>query len=495
MQWKKRHSQRFWLVFLIAGAIAFLLHWGGVLWSTAPQESVNLQQLYNRSAQYHGPERNPAIVIPGVVGSALTNLDQETVWGQFSLSSDLTRIALPLQGSETEQNMLKPTSVLASVQLNFIGWRFEQEIYRRILLALGSLGGYRDSNLEWDAVNYGDDHFTCFQFPYDWRQDNAVNAKRLHAFILEKRDYLQQEYKERYAIENADIKFDIVAHSMGGLLTRYFLRYGDRDLPEQGDLPAVTWAGAKYVRRAILIGPPNAGTLNALVTLTHGLTTRPPNFFAEPVPALGRWAGKHGFGPANANSTMAVMGTFPSIYQLIPRARHHPVVLDSEPQPTSLFDAELWERRQWGLMSPKVDKMLKRFLPDVPDAGDRRQVARDTVVRYLKRAERFTQALDQPAPPPPNLELYAIAGDGLMTTHSVAMDERGGFRVLRLAPGDGAVLRSSAILDERTEEDWQPLLRSPIPWKQISFYVQGHMQLVQNPSLLDNLLFTLLEQP
>jgi hypothetical protein len=40
------------------------------------------------------------------------------------------------------------------------------------------------------------------------------NAKRLKRFIEEKRAYVQQAYKKRYGIEEAAVKFDIVAHSM-----------------------------------------------------------------------------------------------------------------------------------------------------------------------------------------------------------------------------------------------------------------------------------------
>ena len=64
------------------------------------------------------------------------------------------------------------------------------------------------------------------------------NARRLHEFILEKRAYVIAELKRRHGIDRPDLKFDIVAHSMGGLLTRYYLRYGAADLPTDGSTPA-----------------------------------------------------------------------------------------------------------------------------------------------------------------------------------------------------------------------------------------------------------------
>ncbi|MGB0717444.1 MAG: esterase/lipase family protein, partial [Phycisphaerae bacterium] len=81
---------------------------------------------------------------------------------------------------------------------------------------------------------YGNEHFTCFQFDYDWRRNNVENARRLHEFILDKKAYIQDELKKRYDIENADFKFDLVAHSMGGLIARYYIRYGPAALPVNG---------------------------------------------------------------------------------------------------------------------------------------------------------------------------------------------------------------------------------------------------------------------
>ena len=73
-------------------------------------------------------------------------------------------------------------------------------------------------------MDYGDDHYTCFQFDYDWRRDNVENAKRLHRFIVEKRKYVRAEHKKRFGVDNPNIKFDIVAHSMGGLVVRAYLQ-------------------------------------------------------------------------------------------------------------------------------------------------------------------------------------------------------------------------------------------------------------------------------
>jgi hypothetical protein len=135
----------------------------------------------------------------------------------------------------------KRATVVAGLAL-VIGLPLKLRAYMEILSALG-VGGYRDESFGLaGAIDYGDDHFTCFQFDYDWRRDNVENAQRLKQFIDDKRDYVQAEIRSRYGIEQ-EIHFDVVAHSMGGLLLRYFLRYGDADLPADGS-PSITSARA-----------------------------------------------------------------------------------------------------------------------------------------------------------------------------------------------------------------------------------------------------------
>ena len=111
-----------------------------------------------------------------------------------------------------------PDGVLDDVRLNLFFIPIQLKAYRNILVSLG-IGGYRDQTLgEAGTVDYGDEHFTCFQFDYDWRRDNVENAQRLHRFILDRKQYIQRELRTRYGVERDDIRFDIVAHSMGGLV-------------------------------------------------------------------------------------------------------------------------------------------------------------------------------------------------------------------------------------------------------------------------------------
>jgi hypothetical protein len=115
------------------------------------------------------------------------------------------------------------------------------------------------------------------------------------------------------------------------------------------------------------------------------------------------------------------------------------------------LDFELWERMGWGLAAADAEPVLATLLPEVRDSGERRRIALHHLRRSLERARQFNAALDQPAPhPPEHLGLLLTAGDAVPTARTLAVDSRSGrLGVVDRAPGDGRVLRSSALLDER----------------------------------------------
>lgn len=445
-----------------------------------------LDVIYNQSAQYHSPDRNPIIAIPGILGSRLLDRPSgKVVWGAFEPEAadpanpdDARLISLPIRDDVALvdiRDQVHPDGVLEKVRIKLLGVAFELQAYAGILSTLGA-GGYRDQDLGLAGqVDYGGGHYTCFQFDYDWRRDNVENAKRLHEFILEKQAYLRDQYQRRYGIDKADVKFDIVAHSMGGLVTRYFLRYGSQDLPTDGSLPELTWEGANYVERAIMVGTPNAGSLDAFVELVDGWQVAPTLPYYPP----------------------ALMGTFPSIYQLLPRSRNRLVWVGDPQRPVEdILDADLWERMGWGLASPRQEAVLDVLMPDLPDAASRRVLALRYQRLALERAKSFAHAMDQPAKAPDGLELFIVAGDAEPTPKRVSISSTdGSVRIIERDSGDGVVLRSSALLDERVGQTWYPRLVTPIDFKSTLFLPANHLDLTSSETFSDNVLYWLLEEP
>ncbi|MDF1556402.1 MAG: hypothetical protein P1P84_25270, partial [Deferrisomatales bacterium] len=303
-------------------------------------------------------------------------------------------------------------------------------------------------------------------------RDIVESARALGRFIEEKRRYVAEETERRYGIRGYEPRFDIVAHSTGALVARYYLRYGDADLPPSGQAPVPTWAGARSVERVVLVGPPNAGAVEVLENLVEG--DRPAALFP--------------FYPA------AVLGTMPALYQLLPRGRHG-ALEDEDGQPLEdLFDPAFWRENQWGLADPGQDEVLARLLPEVENPAARRRVALEHQEKSLLRARRFVEAMDAPARLPPGVDLLLVTGDSVATLKTLGIRGRG-FEIRATAPGDGTVLRSSALLDERSPEERRQRLTTPIDWTQVLFLSADHRGITGHPGFVDNVLHFLLESP
>lgn len=449
----------------------------------------DLQLTYNKEAASQTPFRNPVIVIPGILGSKLKNLqDDRVVWGAFiSGAADpqndegLRLITAPYlypDGSYTNWSYVVPDGALEEIKLQLLGIPLKVKAYAQIIEAL-SIGGYREKQLgSANSALYGDAPYTAFQFDYDWRLSNAENAKKLFYFVQEVREQTSAVYETRYGIPGADIKVDIVAHSMGGLVARYMLRYGEQGLPADGSDPILDWSGSLGVERVIIVGTPNAGSVSAIEELVKG-----KNF---------GW-------PFLPYYNQAVLGSFASLYQLMPRDRHKTIVDENGAAISSLFDIATWEKYQWGLLNPEMDKTYARLFPEIGSAEERRVIARHTLAHHLREAERFTRALDIPSAAPERLLFDLVLGDVDQTTRKVGYDtNKKSFTTLEEVPGDGTVPRYSALMDEREDGNldiWTPRLRSPIDFDNVMILPHNHIGLTQSKVFIDNMLYWLLVEP
>ncbi|MEL7237732.1 MAG: hypothetical protein AAGK78_02630 [Planctomycetota bacterium] len=449
-----------------------------------PEAAPVLGELYNKAAQSESPQRRPVVVLPGILGSKLVAPDDTVVWGAFT--GDFARpdtpeggrlVSLPMETGKPLGELrdeVRADGALEQVRVNLLGLRITNQAYYEILGTLGA-GGYRDQGLgNSGAIDYGDAHFTCFQFGYDWRRSNVETARELYRYLLKQRKYIADEMAKLHgdaAPREDEVKFDIVAHSMGGLVTRYMLRYGDQPLPEDGSMPELTWAGAGLVERVIIVGTPNAGSIESLVQLQEGKKFAP--ILLPRAPA-------------------SVLGSMPSIYQLLPRPRHAPVTENGVA--LDLYDPQVWIDRNWGLANPEHDDELEDLLPDVESAEARRAIALDHLRKSLAEAEQFAAALDLPAKLPGNLELHLFCGDAEPTNRSAEWNGKE-LKMVDSGPGDGTVLRSSALLDERVGGEWTPTLQTPIDWTGYNFLFQNHLGITRSPEFSDKVLFLLLEAP
>ncbi|MEO0650627.1 MAG: hypothetical protein AAFZ65_08115 [Planctomycetota bacterium] len=449
--------------------------------STPPEPSLGA--LYSRAAQASIDDRNPVIVIPGMLGSNLSNAETgERLWGGFAnvyadptTEEGLRSLTLPMvEGVHLHDltDNVRPSGSLETVDVNVLGVPLEISAYRDIIRSLG-VGGYVDREITIAAnvgnqIDYGAEHYSCFQFSWDWRRDLSESAVKLHEYIT--RDVIPYVRSKR---DGAPVEVDLVAHSMGGLVVRYYLMYGPQPLPKDGSLPELTWEGAQYVDRAILVGTPSSGSVGSLDSLIEGTDPGP---FIKPYPA-------------------AQVASFPGVYQLLPRARHEAIVDLATGDPLNVFDVALWEERGMGQLGPDQDEVLQVLLPEAQTRAERLAIVRDHTAKCLAIAEQVGRALDVEASTPAGLSLQLVAGDAEQTRAVVALDAEGRIHEVASAPGDGTVTRASALADQRSDDHWTPRVQTPVDWDRVTFLFENHLNLTKSAEFTDNLLYQLIEAP
>lgn len=454
-------------------------------------ERYSLPEIYNQAAQSH--VRNPVVMIHGLGGSMLVDGEKDQiVWGAFSgtgsnpnSAAGIRQLALPIQKADTEkftpadisglQDSIHATGPLQKIRLDVLGMAFSVDVYRQILQTLG-VGGFRDQVIEPGQIDYGSEHYTCFTFFYDWRKDIVENSRQFDSFLSETAEYVAAE-DEKQGIRRKELRFDVVAHSFGGLIARYYLRYGAADVCTSDDPPEVDWRGGRHISRLILVGAPNTGSAEALQSLWQGWK------YSWLMPR---------FQPA-------LIAAFPSVYQLMPRPRHR-IFTDASGSAVEvdLYDIDFWEKNNLGIFSPGQEKYLRYLLPD---AKSPRVAARSYVRAALIRARRVHKALDIKPERNCPAEIYLFTANTVPTRNRVELTGSPGSYDAEfqdkdlLAPGDGTVTTANALADERQGYAWKPWVRTNIPFTGIYMMEGDHLEITSSPRFTNNLLHILLAMP
>lgn len=444
-------------------------------------------------------DKLPVIVIPGILGSQLMNRrTQEVVWpSAFRSSTDglslPTTPDLAANRDELVAERIVVTAKLARLAPDIY-------VYYELLNALRRFGNYRDG--DWQNPPADGDRDTFYVFPYDWRRDNVESAQLLFRRV--------EELKQK--LGRPDLRFNIIAHSMGGLVARYAAMYGDADLPaDDQTAPQPTWAGARHINKIFMFGTPNEGTMEAFATLLEGYSIN------EGLRRRVRLFNK-------LSREDAV--TIPSIYQLLP----HPEAvrfLDQNLQPLEVdfYDPEVWRKYGWSPVNNAEfrERYERGRVRDEEGAPQRATLAElDAYFAVvLRRARRFHAALDADAPAPDAspVALYTFGGDCEETLNApvILRDEKRGLwrtltepRELRDAagrkikrkevtramyePGDGRVTRRSLLGERLDAPRRSPFFNTPLPIAYGVFACDLHSDLQNNKTLQDNALTLLINE-
>ena len=438
------------------------------------RRTPNLEHIFATARARTG--KRPVIVIPGILGTELINpKTNETVWpSAFRTSQEGLPISPELAANHDD---LVPGKIIETVKLARV--LPEVYVYRDLLVALRRYAGYRDG--DWNNPSMDGYQDTFYVFPYDWRQDNVSNAREL----------IRRMAQLKIKLQRPDLKFNIVAHSMGGLIARYAAMYGDADLPA-GDGPIQpTWLGAAHISKIVMIGVPNEGSADAFATLIEGYSIT--EGLRRRVPLLNKLTA------VDAVST-------PSVFQLMP---HKEAVsfLDENLQPLAidLYDPEVWKRYGWSVIYSSPEFRRHYVTAAGTDGGNGK--SEDELDSYLaatlRRARRFHQALDAVGDANSPVVLLAIGGDceetlrapvilrdqkqnrwvtltrprEYRTSSGVKMSKQKATDAM-YGPGDGRVTRTSLL----GENIFKSLSRYAV------FGCDLHGQLPRNPTLQDNAL-------
>ncbi|MBI1951163.1 MAG: hypothetical protein HYS34_07355 [Acidobacteria bacterium] len=402
-----------------------------------------IDSLAGGRASSSSPAPRPVILIPGLLGSILEQEDTgRRVWGSYFqmrfvsphrglVDPAYDGLELPTASTTLRENrdglvpggLLEHMVLIPHVLSMRAYWSWVKFFTRR---------GYVQGDIR--QPRKGD---TCFVFDYDWRRDLVESAQAL----AERIEAIRSAYGD------PDLKVDLVAHSMGGLIVRYYLLYGASDVLGGHAPPVPTMAGATRVAHAVFLATPNEGSMLGFLSMLHGT--------------------RIGF----RKISPLVLFTMPSCFEVLP-SPGNPVFLrpDGTPIRLDLYDPGTWVTNRWSIYGPELrENFHQECLRIYPQAGESAFLAKyEEWGRYLKavldRARRFHEAIAQDKSAAPPVPYHLFGGDCQSTLKGVLIDpsQDGGrtesrpsqrpegmsrteFRALVEAPGDGTVTRESLL--------------------------------------------------
>ena len=410
----------------------------------------------------------PVIIIPGMLGSRL--FDRETgveAWPGTKrklMTSGYLELALQIDPATLEplDDGLVPGGLFDRAVV--------RDFYGRIVRALQEVG-YRQARPGQRALR---GEARLYIFTYDWRQDMVRSAQKLDGLIEQiRRDYGDPE-----------LRVDVIAHSMGGMIVRYYQRYGTADVLD-GNGFLVTGAGARKLRRVALIGTPNLGSVSAIHSFLDGRRVALSRLVTEGV------------------------ATMPAMYEFFPSPQVTWIAnTRGEALDLDVFDVKVWRHLEWSVFS----RDAQRRMASQPGIWPSQEVFERYFEKRLKRAQRFVWSLDVPTGGVELAKPLLLGGDCIPTAARLVLEEEDNdlvarrlpeqirnpvpgvdYEKLMFEPGDSLITASSV---RGLQEQAPPALPHELAGTELEntfFVCTLHEQLSSNKQLLDHLLRFLLD--
>lgn len=351
-----------------------------------------------------------AVLIPGILGSQLLRANGTQAWLNLGNAFGYHDLQLPLSLSEVRDE-LRPGPLLGTdaVLPRVFGFTEYADVIDLLEDAGFTAGRRRPGRPDYHV------------FAYDWRRDLVESARSLHNHL----EGLAEAQRDPHA------RFNLIGHSMGGLVARYYLRYGTAEPDESAP---VTWAGARRIRQLVLVATPNGGSVPALSAILNG----------ERV------------GLSYTTLAASVTSRMVSLYQLLPPAGAF-ALLDhrSEPLDADLHDPATWDRFGWGPFRPRAQtRRSQDEMEAEPEPHPKAQ--RTHLENVLARARVFHRALARQPETRCPVRVLLLGGDCLPTLGRAVVPERRGLpphfeprnsqeAEAMYEAGDGRVTRASVL--------------------------------------------------
>jgi pimeloyl-ACP methyl ester carboxylesterase len=433
------------------------------------ESKPNLKRLFLESKMV--TDQPPVIFVHGVLGSKLR--DKETgMEGWFSSPYKLLFDEFRHLAFDIDPNTLSPKENIYEAY-ELAGDIIGKDFYGNIIKTLIEYGGYKHAEAGKDV---NPNQKNLYTFIYDWRQDNVISAGQLADLV----EQIRKDYG------NPDLKVDIVAHSMGGLITRYFMRYGRVDVTDDNEFP-VNMYGGERVRRVVLLGTPNLGSVKMMNAFISGIQL--------------------GLKRINPETLL----TMPSLYHLFPHPLNNWIITaEGKELERDLFDFNIWRDFEWAIFDPEVRARIISEFDNKEEAEKYLKTLEQFFDKSLERARRFVWSLTVPLPEEHPL-LVVFGGDCHLTPARILVEEVEGVSTIRMhpdkilnpvdgidynqllmEPGDGSVSKASLM--------GRPVLDPSVPRHKYSFFpldhivflCEKHNSLTGNVNFQDNLLNALL---
>lgn len=232
------------------------------------------------------------VVVPGILGSKLCSPSEEIIWGDLGSLSDFQKLEITGDVNETSLHSCGPIE-----QIQVLGPFFNIRAYKPLFEHLES--------------KFGASH-NILKFHYDWRRSNFSAAEQLSTFIAENTD-------DSKAV-------DILAHSMGGIVTRIYLKEFRANQP---------------IQKVVYFGTPFIGSMVPLGTLAKG------------------WGALANRIAGGMDGIRRVVISFPAILELLPRYKNAIRIVSRQAVLGSMdpFNPDQWVK--FGFLPKGFDKGSK----------------------------------------------------------------------------------------------------------------------------------------